>query len=425
MNNSLLEQAIAALEAGQAAEGQRLLAQVLRQEPNNEMAWLWMAEALAEPERKRYCIQRALASNPDSVEAHQLLAELDKPPAPIAPPASEPPAVAFSPAPAAPEAPLAPEAPRLPALATEPEKPVAEQLEEAMALMERKHIDEGVALLKRVVERDPRNEMGWLWLAASAGYSDQKRQYLDRVLEINPKNRMGRKMLAELGAPPEPSASRAPAARVDDERGEEYWGPGAWLAALVPSAANYESILSDYQVGLGRASKWVAAAGAVGYVMALLILLMRGGLKSTPTPGNWSPFVTLSLLLVCGGVLVAVVDILALWAGGGMMFFVGLLLGGRGSYTDVVYAMAAYQSPLILISYILSAIPVAGPWLAIPVNVYGMVLSVFAVKAAHRMGWLQALVTSLAPLLLAGCGLVALAMWLGPEAGRALQNGLR
>jgi len=84
-------QAIAALEAGRAVESQQLLAQVLRQEPNNEAAWLWMAETVAAPERKRYCIQRASAVNPASEDARRLLAELDGQPAPAVTLVSAPP----------------------------------------------------------------------------------------------------------------------------------------------------------------------------------------------------------------------------------------------------------------------------------------------------------------------------------------------
>jgi hypothetical protein len=259
MTNPILEQARAALAAGHKAESQGLLAQVLQQEPNNEAAWLCMAEALDDLKRKRYCLQRVLAINPASVEGRRLLAELEHPPkaalasapdgpaVPVAPtpaleaapmasatpapeavPVSAPEAPAVSASPPAPATPApeaapvsAPEAPAVPVAPTpapeaapeapaqaerepipEAERPVAVLLETAVWMVEQKRTGEGVVLLEKVVARDPGNETAWLWLAAATDDMDQKRRHLARVLEINPKSKMGRKLLTQLDAPP-------------------------------------------------------------------------------------------------------------------------------------------------------------------------------------------------------------------------------
>jgi ABC-type branched-subunit amino acid transport system substrate-binding protein len=52
---------------GELEDARRHFAQALLQEPDNELAWLWLAEASETPGQKRYCFDRAVAIDPDSV----------------------------------------------------------------------------------------------------------------------------------------------------------------------------------------------------------------------------------------------------------------------------------------------------------------------------------------------------------------------
>ena len=71
-----LQQAIAAIKAGDKVGGQRLLAEVIRNDPRNEAAWLWLSAALDSDEQRRTCLERVLAINPGNVTAQQGLARL-------------------------------------------------------------------------------------------------------------------------------------------------------------------------------------------------------------------------------------------------------------------------------------------------------------------------------------------------------------
>jgi hypothetical protein len=73
-----LQRAIAAVKAGDKAAGQRLLAEVIRDDPRNEAAWLWMAAALDSDEQRRTCLERVLAINPDNPTARRGLARLGR-----------------------------------------------------------------------------------------------------------------------------------------------------------------------------------------------------------------------------------------------------------------------------------------------------------------------------------------------------------
>jgi hypothetical protein len=74
---SLLQQAISAIKAGDKAVGQNLLEQFIKTNPQNEVAWLWLAVVQENPARKKECLQRVLKINPGNNTAKQGLAQLE------------------------------------------------------------------------------------------------------------------------------------------------------------------------------------------------------------------------------------------------------------------------------------------------------------------------------------------------------------
>ncbi len=100
----LLRTGIQAARSGNPAVARGILEQVVRQDPSNELAWLWLASvAPSAPERQAH-LQRVLQINPDNRRAKQALAKLER--AAAAPP--ERPARAAPP----PPTPSRPPAPR-------------------------------------------------------------------------------------------------------------------------------------------------------------------------------------------------------------------------------------------------------------------------------------------------------------------------
>lgn len=72
-----LKQAIAAIKSGDKATGKRLLIdEVLRNNPRNENAWLWMTQVADADEDRLNYLRHVLKINPDNEAAKRGLAAL-------------------------------------------------------------------------------------------------------------------------------------------------------------------------------------------------------------------------------------------------------------------------------------------------------------------------------------------------------------
>lgn len=70
------ERAIELIKQGNVAEGAKILSTVIKDEPDNEQAWLWMSACVGDREKKIYCLQRVFQINPYSPAARKGLAAL-------------------------------------------------------------------------------------------------------------------------------------------------------------------------------------------------------------------------------------------------------------------------------------------------------------------------------------------------------------
>ena len=69
MENPRLRQAIESAQLGFYDQARIVLLQVIREDPNNELAWLWLAQTLDDPNRQRDCLQQVLRINPNNADA--------------------------------------------------------------------------------------------------------------------------------------------------------------------------------------------------------------------------------------------------------------------------------------------------------------------------------------------------------------------
>ncbi len=207
-----LQLAIQALDSGDVKHAQLLLAGMLKADPRDVRAWVLMAEAQTDPKRRQECLDRALQIDPYNEIARLLLA-----PEPTAEDAwkhdkaatasSESLEVEWegtgiltppeSPAPA-PKPPTAP-------IVTVPVQPVRspEQeafvkrakagkpcLETAMTLYDMGEIAVAIDMLRRVVQRQPHDEMAWVGLIEMIQDHEERTQTAREALKRHPNSAM-------------------------------------------------------------------------------------------------------------------------------------------------------------------------------------------------------------------------------------------
>lgn len=75
--DQLLKQAIACVNADQLTEGRALLEEVLKRNPKNDRAWVWLSGCVEDPRQRRICLQQALLANPNNRAAQDGMKVLD------------------------------------------------------------------------------------------------------------------------------------------------------------------------------------------------------------------------------------------------------------------------------------------------------------------------------------------------------------
>jgi hypothetical protein len=76
MEENILEGALSAIKGGEIARGQRLLWQYLQADPQDEKAWLWLAQTLPDDERRLKAMEECLKHNPESQIARRAVQQL-------------------------------------------------------------------------------------------------------------------------------------------------------------------------------------------------------------------------------------------------------------------------------------------------------------------------------------------------------------
>ena len=72
----ILDNGIKAAKAGDAVTARKLLKQVIDEDPDNELALMWLASSVPSPAERRLYLQQVVRINPDNSRARQALAQL-------------------------------------------------------------------------------------------------------------------------------------------------------------------------------------------------------------------------------------------------------------------------------------------------------------------------------------------------------------
>lgn len=131
-----LRAGIAAVRRGDKAQGQALLLQVVQADEHNEAAWLWLAEAVTDPQDQLVALENVLTLNPNQPQARERVAALKQQ---LGLPPTPPPQVP----------PAKPSARRAPPNEAKPPAPAAGDLENQWLATDQQVENEAPALLPR------------------------------------------------------------------------------------------------------------------------------------------------------------------------------------------------------------------------------------------------------------------------------------
>jgi hypothetical protein len=158
-----------------------------------------------------------------------------------------------------------------------------------------------------------------------------------------------------------------------------------WIDALTrPSVAVYESFLQDIHATSQRAYVWLIISGLiVGLISALT-----------------DRAASVVIRIICDPLFPGIVVVFSITIIAGLVQFLAQVIGGMGTYSKLIYALAAFNAPMTIISSFLLFIPY-GLWVNAALGIYWVVLSAIAVKAVHQLEWRKAIIAILPVILLA------------------------
>ena len=166
-SNLLLRQAVQAARAGKELTARDLFLDVVKLDPNNKLAWLWLIGLLDDLEDRLAACERVLAIDPAEVHARRMLGELLE---------------------------------KRRALAEEKNAQVVRTLDEAEGLLKKGEREAAFWMLRNLTHEHVELERGWLLLAEASPDMAGQTNALAQVVNLNPKNDAAAVRLRQLRA---------------------------------------------------------------------------------------------------------------------------------------------------------------------------------------------------------------------------------
>jgi hypothetical protein len=202
-----------------------------------------------------------------------------------------------------------------------------------------------------------------------------------------------------------------------------------WRDALTrPSEQTFARIAQSPNAKLTTAFLWIFLGSLVSSLLAIPAQsqLMEQMMRSMNLEGQGIPTAGGGLMTaICGAPVGALISVVMFAIVVGIVQLLARMFGGRGTFDQLAYAIAAIVTPFYLVSGVLgllSAIPAVGfcfGLLGLAAAIYVLVLEVMAVKGVNQFGWGQALASMLLPVIAIACccsvAVAAMFQALGPE----------
>ncbi|HLI07863.1 MAG TPA: YIP1 family protein [Ktedonobacteraceae bacterium] len=197
--------------------------------------------------------------------------------------------------------------------------------------------------------------------------------------------------------------------------------PGEYVRVLThPSAQTFAAEIGKADWGI----VWVQliAYAVIGAVLAFLSSLISPTRLSSATTSGISPT---ALTALVGGISFAYIIIIPIFffIGMGILYGLAKAFGGQGTFLQQSYATLLFQVPLGILTSLIGLIPIAGAFIALIIDIYSIVLQIFAIMAVHRLSGGKATAVVLIPVavvLLLVCAFVVIIIAI---AANAVKNG--
>lgn len=202
-----------------------------------------------------------------------------------------------------------------------------------------------------------------------------------------------------------------------------------WRDAITkPSEQTFSRIALSPNAKLTTAFLWIFLGSLVSSFFASLVQipLMNRMMQNTDFGAQGFPQGAGGVLTaICGAPIAALISVVLFALITGIVQLIAKMFGGRGTFDQLAYALAAILTPFYLISSVitlLGAIPYVGACFGIiglVAGIYALVLEVMAVKGVNQFGWGQAIASLLLPVFAFVCciavGVIAILQALGPS----------
>jgi hypothetical protein len=163
----------------------------------------------------------------------------------------------------------------------------------------------------------------------------------------------------------------------------------------------------------------IAYAVIAGILAFLASLISPTRMNTTTTGVSATQFAAL-----LGGASLGYIIIIPVFffIGMGLLYAIAKAFGGQGTFLQQCYATLLYQVPLGIITALFGLIPIAGSFIGLALDIYAIVLQIFAIMAVHRLSGGKATAVVLIPVavaLLLVCALVIVIIAIVAAASRS------
>lgn len=185
-----------------------------------------------------------------------------------------------------------------------------------------------------------------------------------------------------------------------------------WRDAITrPSDETFARLALSPNAKSSTAFLWIFLGSLVNFFLASLVQgrlmnqMMQNSDLGIQIPAGGGGLLT----AICGAPIGAVISVAFFALGVGVIQVIAKMFGGRGTFEQLAYAIAAILTPFYLVSgllTLLSAIPYAGfcfGLLGFAVGIYVLVLEIMAVKGVNQFGWGAAAASLLLPVFAIAC----------------------